>query len=93
VSISPGARGGGFGPLWERDLERVGRDIIEGGSLLSALGVSIYGVAIDGEIDAALTHELRATLACRRGFNLVRSERSAGSEVEASKRRPPSYGS
>ena len=59
--------GGGYGPVWERDPERVLRDV-QDEKLSNTRAREVYGVAINTEtwsIDFAETDKLRATLKSR----------------------------
>ena len=61
--------GGGYGPAWERDPERVLVDVIEE-KISTERARDIYGVVIDtgdGSIDIAATNERRSAL--RMGAN------------------------
>lgn len=54
--------GGGYGPAWQRELERVARDVAMG-YITAERARDHYGVAIvNGQVDAAETERLRAAM-------------------------------
>jgi N-methylhydantoinase B len=62
--LMQGAAGGGYGPAWERPVEAVQEDVLDG-YVTRARAREDYGVAIaeDGTVDTAETERLRADLA------------------------------
>lgn len=61
IAMSTG--GGGYGPPWERELERVLKDVREGW-VTPAQAAEVYGVVVaDGAVDEAATERRRAELA------------------------------
>lgn len=62
--VSYSASGGGYGPPWERDAERVLQDVREGW-LSRTRAEDVYGVIVgpDGRLDANATVEARARMA------------------------------
>jgi N-methylhydantoinase B len=62
VALGPG--GGGYGRAWERDVERVTKDVLEGW-VSRERAAAVYGVIFtdDSQIDTEATRERRATMA------------------------------
>jgi N-methylhydantoinase B len=61
--LATSAAGAGYGPPWERELQRVVRDVADGW-VSSEQAEQVYGVVVrDGELDADATERRRAELA------------------------------
>jgi N-methylhydantoinase B len=80
ISISSG--GGGYGPPYERDVQRVVRDVVDGWVSVERAR-DAYGVVLDagGRVDEGATRSLRAELAAR-----ASESPAAGSEAAAAAR-------
>jgi N-methylhydantoinase B len=89
--VSIGAGGGGYGPPWQRDVQRVLRDTLEGW-ITQDRAKRVYGLVVteSGGVDTAATSALRLRMA-RRGS--ARPTTPAAGSRDAASPRPARSGS